>query len=73
MVEVSDSGHGIDPHSLEHIFEPFYSTKAEGLGMGLAISRSIVESHGGELTAIADNGDGATFRFSVPLYQQKLR
>jgi len=73
IVEVSDSGQGIDLQSLEHIFEPFYSTKAEGLGMGLAISRSIVESHGGELTAAADDGHGATFRFSLPLYQQKLR
>ena len=52
IVRVTDSGPGIAPTNLEHVFESFFSTKAHGLGMGLNISRSIVESHGGSLTAL---------------------
>jgi C4-dicarboxylate-specific signal transduction histidine kinase len=69
LVIVQDSGVGIDQESLEKIFDAFYTTKAQGMGMGLAISRSIVEDHGGELWAVTNNGSGATFQFT--LLQQK--
>ena len=65
-VTVQDSGVGLDPKDTEHIFEAFYSTKRGGMGMGLSISRSIVENHGGRLYALASDGPGATFQFTVP-------
>jgi PAS domain S-box-containing protein len=66
-VEVRDSGTGLDPERAAHLFEPFYTTKAEGLGIGLSISSSIAEAHGGHLSAAANVPHGAVFRFSVPL------
>ena len=63
---VRDSGVGVDPLSLEKLFEAFHTTKAHGLGVGLAISRSIIESHRGKLWAIPNDGPGATFGFSIP-------
>jgi PAS domain S-box-containing protein len=67
LVTVRDSGVGLDPERLEQIFDPFYSTKSEGMGMGLAIGRSIAESHGGRLWASANEGPGATFAFTLPV------
>jgi signal transduction histidine kinase len=64
-VEVRDSGCGIDPQRAPRIFEAFYSTKASGLGMGLSISRSIIEQHGGRLWAAPNDGPGMTFHFTV--------
>jgi C4-dicarboxylate-specific signal transduction histidine kinase len=64
-VEVIDSGAGIDPGQLNKIFDAFYTTKAGGMGMGLSISRSIVENHGGRLSARPNDGHGATFQFTV--------
>lgn len=63
---VGDTGHGLDPQGIEQIFDPFYSTKTGGIGMGLAISRSIVESHGGRIWAEARSPAGANFHFSLP-------
>lgn len=65
LVQVQDSGPGIDPGQGDHIFEPFFTTKAEGIGMGLSISRSIVESHGGRLWAVPEP-NGALFEFTLP-------
>lgn len=65
-LEVRDSGRGIAPERMAHIFEPFGSTRAEGLGLGLAISRSIVESHDGSIGVEANGWGGATFRVALP-------
>ena len=67
LVTVRDSGLGVDPKNIEHLFDPFYTTKPQGLGMGLSISRSIVEAHGGRLWVEPGGGPGATFRFTLPL------
>lgn len=66
VVSVQDSGPGITPEQLELIFKPFHTTKASGMGMGLAICQSIVAAHGGRLWAEADQGRGATFCFTLP-------
>ncbi len=65
-VSVRDRGVGLDGRMLERIFEPFYSTKPQGMGIGLSISRSIIEAHGGTLGAMPNKGWGATFQFRVP-------
>lgn len=65
-VSVRDAGMGVDPKDLEKLFQPFYSTKAEGMGVGLSICRSIIESHGGRLWAMPNEGPGVTFAFSIP-------
>jgi C4-dicarboxylate-specific signal transduction histidine kinase len=66
LITVQDSGPGLPAAGLERIFEPFHTTKPTGLGMGLSISRSIIEAHGGRLWASANVPRGAIFRFTVP-------
>ncbi len=66
LLTVRDTGTGIDPAKLEHIFDPFYTTKREGMGMGLAVSRSIIEAHGGHLWATSNEPRGAIFQFTLP-------
>jgi len=68
-VAVSDSGPGIDPQHLQRVFEPFYTTKASGVGMGLSICRSIIDGHGGRLWAEANEQHGTVFRFTLPATQ----
>jgi C4-dicarboxylate-specific signal transduction histidine kinase len=67
LVSVSDTGPGFPPDRAEQIFDPFFTTKPDGTGMGLRISRSIVESHGGRLWAEAAAGRGATFHLNLPV------
>ena len=67
LISVTDSGIGLDPKRAEHLFEAFFTTKTEGMGMGLSISRSIIEAHGGRLWATPNAGPGATFQFTVPM------
>jgi PAS domain S-box-containing protein len=66
LVEVRDSGPGIDPAHVEHVFEAFFTTKPSGVGMGLSICRSIIDAHGGRLWAAANEPRGAVFQFSLP-------
>ena len=66
MVAVEDTGPGIDPEKLDSIFDAFVTTKAGGMGLGLAICRMIIERHGGHLTASSDNKRGASFQFVLP-------
>jgi len=67
VVLVQDSGVGLDPKHSSRMFEAFYTTKVEGTGMGLAISRSIIEAHGGRLWAVANDGPGSIFCFTLPI------
>jgi NO-binding membrane sensor protein with MHYT domain len=67
LIAIRDTGVGIDPQSVRGIFEAFYSTKPSGMGMGLSICRSIVESHGGTIWASPNEGPGATVQFALPL------
>ena len=65
-IGVQDTGPGLSPETLSRLFEPFYTTKPNGMGMGLAICRSIVEAHGGHLRATACEPHGALFQFTIP-------
>jgi C4-dicarboxylate-specific signal transduction histidine kinase len=70
LVAVHDSGPGMGPEQLQRVFEPFYTTKASGVGMGLAICRSIIDAHGGRLWAEANEPRGAAFQFTLPAAQE---
>ena len=66
VVAVQDTGIGLAEENLERVFEAFYTTKSEGMGMGLSISRSIIDAHGGQLWPSANDGHGVTFQFTLP-------
>jgi PAS domain S-box-containing protein len=68
LVAVRDSGPGLDPEMLERLFDPFYTTKPSGMGMGLSICRSIIEAHGGRIWAAANVPQGASFHFRLPAH-----
>jgi signal transduction histidine kinase len=65
-LSVQDSGIGFEPQALDRIFQTFYTTKSDGMGIGLSVSRSIIENHGGRLWATPNDGPGVTFSFSIP-------
>jgi signal transduction histidine kinase len=67
LITVEDTGSGLDPAELDRIFDSFYTTKPDGIGVGLSISRSIIEAHGGQLSASPIEPHGACFRFTVPV------
>lgn len=71
-IAVSDNGPGIDPQTVQHVFDAFSTTKPEGMGMGLAISRSIIDAHGGRLWTEANEQHGATFQFTLPIAASDL-
>jgi signal transduction histidine kinase len=71
-VAVQDSGPGLDAKSLDRLFDAFYTTKPHGLGMGLAICRSIIEAHGGQLWATTNGSRGAVFQFRLPIRDQRM-
>jgi C4-dicarboxylate-specific signal transduction histidine kinase len=68
LIAVSDSGPGLPADGINHLFDPFYTTKASGLGMGLSICRSIIDAHGGQLSARPNVPRGAVFQFSLPAH-----
>ncbi len=70
LVAVHDSGPGVDPVNLDRVFEPFYTTKASGIGMGLSICQAIIHGHGGRLWMSANEPRGAVFQFTLPAAQQ---
>jgi signal transduction histidine kinase len=72
LIAVRDSGPGLDPKGLNRLFDAFYTTKPQGLGMGLAISRSIIEAHGGRLEAKVNAPRGAVFQFTLPIRDERL-
>ncbi|NTU84050.1 MAG: hypothetical protein HGA45_32545, partial [Chloroflexales bacterium] len=69
VVEFSDTGMGIPPQDLPKIFEPFYTTRTKGTGLGLAVSYSIIEQHHGDLAVRSTLGEGTTFRIRLPVAQ----
>ncbi|MCE5301166.1 MAG: HAMP domain-containing histidine kinase [Spirochaetia bacterium] len=73
VISVKDNGKGIAPEVLRHIFEPFYTTKESGLGIGLSISRSIVQHHGGNITVESKPGKGTQFNIIIPLKRKGHR
>jgi signal transduction histidine kinase len=70
-VVVRDTGMGFDLDSAEKLFEAFYTTKSSGMGIGLSVSRSIIERHQGRIWAVRNDGPGATFSFSIPLAPER--
>ena len=71
-VAVQDAGRGVEPGQMERLFEPFFTTKSDGMGMGLAISNSIIQSHGGTLKAIANPDRGLTFQLTLPIFVSEV-
>ena len=71
LVAIRDSGPALTPASLERVFDAFYTTKPDGLGMGLSICRSIIEAHGGQLWASVNVPRGAVFQFTVPVHSNR--
>ncbi|MDQ7762028.1 ATP-binding protein, partial [Xanthomonas sontii] len=65
-VSIKDTGIGLDPATADKLFTPFYTTKSNGMGMGLSVSRTIIENHRGRLWAESNRGPGSTFHFLVP-------
>jgi PAS domain S-box-containing protein len=72
LITVRDSGPGLDPQRLDHLFDAFYTTKPQGMGMGLSISRSIIEAHSGRLWANANSPRGAVFQFTLPVGDKRI-
>ena len=72
-VTVRDAGVGLDRQSMDKLFDAFYTTKSDGMGIGLSVSRSIIERHHGRLWAEPNDGPGATFSFSIPCGPDSVR
>ena len=68
QIEVTDTGPGIEPKNIEKLFDPSFTTKMDGTGMGLAMAKKTIEDHGGEMDVYSRKGLGATFRFTLQKY-----
>jgi two-component system, NtrC family, sensor histidine kinase HydH len=66
LIQVIDQGHGIDPQHLESVFNPFFTTKPKGVGLGLALVAKIVDEHGGKISVRSETRKGTTFEVSIP-------
>ena len=69
-IAVKDSGVGIPPENMEKLFEPLFTTKATGIGLGLAVSQKLVEANGGRIEVTSEPGKGSTFTLYLPIYKQ---
>ena len=67
LISIADSGSGIDPKDIDHIFDAFFTTKSNGMGMGLSICKSIIDDHGGRLWASPNLKHGSVFNVSLPI------
>jgi signal transduction histidine kinase len=72
LLEVTDTGPGVPPENLERIFEPLFTTKARGIGLGLAVSKSLAQANGGDLMVSSEPGRGATFLFAMPVAPERM-
>jgi two-component system sensor kinase FixL len=72
VVEVADTGPGVSNEVAERLFQPFVTSKASGMGIGLSISKRIIEAHGGEISVSRNDNGGATFRFSLPMADKEV-
>jgi signal transduction histidine kinase len=72
VLSVTDNGIGISTENANRLFNAFFTTKSSGLGMGLSVCRSIVEAHGGRMSALSNEGPGATFRLVLPLHREAV-
>jgi len=73
VISVSDQGPGIAQENLEQVFEPFFTSKANGMGLGLSVCRTIISAHKGRLWVTNNSGRGATFHFTLPLSQGRAK
>ena len=73
LVSVHDHGHGVGAEHLQRIFDSFFTTKKDGMGLGLSIARSLVDTHGGRIWAENNADGGATFRFTLPIDRQDFK
>ena len=71
-IEIADSGHGIPERALAQVFDPFFSTKVSGSGLGLPVTRRIIEDHGGRINVLSREGEGTTFIFRLPAIHAEL-
>ena len=71
LVRIQDSGNGLDEESADHLFDAFFTTKARGMGMGLSVSQTILQAHGGRLWATPNASQGATFQFTLPASNER--
>jgi len=69
-IAVKDSGVGIPPENMKKLFEPLFTTKATGIGLGLAVSQKLVEANGGRIEVTSEPGKGSTFTLYLPIYKQ---
>jgi signal transduction histidine kinase len=70
LVSVTDTGPGISSENADRLFDAFFTTKSSGMGMGLSICRSIIQAHGGRISAVSSAGPGARFQLTLPLHQE---